>query len=426
MNNTQHEPTKQNTIAILQYNLNRNRTTTESVLNHPDTKRYAILMLQEQFWWEHKESSLTHQSWTLIEPPRTTSSHPRTAIYINNSILPTTSYEQIYIPHSDVTAVAIKTKDQRKPALLINIYNAGGNNLTNNLERQLNDIMNTQKYGATIFAGDFNLHHPLWNPEGYRKQDTKAEELIAFMANHGMKLISPPGTITFPRTGTAIDLVWGNNQTEQGIIKCRIAKYDDHGSDHLPWEIILNLQPHTTGEELKQYNLEKTDWKVLEHKIEQYLPNINEFNPENASPQDIDQLANNISTAISRALQETTPRKRMSPFSKRWWKPELTGMRRIKNKARNIFRRTRREEDKIEWKEKLREYNRAIKRAKRETWRNFVEQADEKTIWQVKKYTDSTPTTTYIPTLQGKASTNEEKATTFQKTFFPPPISGQR
>jgi len=95
-----------------------------------------------------------------------------------------------------------------------------------------------------LIGGNFNLHHPLWNPQVCHTQDNKAEELIEFMALLGLSPMLPAGTITFPRANTAIDLVWGNNRLEQGIIKCKISKKDDHGSDHLPIQTIVNLQPH--------------------------------------------------------------------------------------------------------------------------------------------------------------------------------------
>jgi len=79
--------------------------------------------------------------------------------------------------------------------------------------------------------------------------------------------------------------------------------------------------------------------------------------------------------------------------------------------------------DKREWKQHLQKYMHSIRKAKHQTWRAFIESADEKSIWQIKKYTESSMTLTYIPTLQGKASSNEEKAKEFQSTFFPQPPS---
>ena len=49
--------------------------------------------------------------------------------------------------------------------------------------------------------------------------------------------------------------------------------------------------------------------------------------------------------------------------------------------------------------------------------------ANDKTIWQIKKYITNTPTSTFIPTLNGHVATNDQKVTVFQKAFFlkPPP-----
>ena len=65
------------------------------------------------------------------------------------------------------------------------------------------------------------------------------------------------------------------------------------------------------------------------------------------------------------------------------------------------------------WQERKKEYKARIKAAKDEKWREFVKEADEKTIWTLKKYMDPTPTSSYIPTLNGTAASNEQKAKLF-------------
>ena len=49
MNKNHSSKQNRNTIAILQYNLNKNKITTESILNHPDSAKFAILTLQKQY-----------------------------------------------------------------------------------------------------------------------------------------------------------------------------------------------------------------------------------------------------------------------------------------------------------------------------------------------------------------------------------------
>ena len=75
--------------------------------------------------------------------------------------------------------------------------------------------------------------------------------------------------------------------------------------------------------------------------------------------------------------------------------------------------RSDREEDKFAWKEKLKVYRSRINKAKKDTWRKFVEEADESSIWTLKKYMDSVSTPIYIPTIDKTACSNADKAERF-------------
>jgi primosomal protein N' len=272
-------------------------------------------------------------------------------------------------------------------------------------------------------AGDFNLHHPLWNPQGYTKHEAQADELIEMMADHKMRLLLPPGTITFPNAGTTIDLTWGNENAEQSLLKCQISEDNDHGSDHLPIETILDIQQRAPEQIIQlAYNYAKTDWKTLETKLHTYLPDI--IDTDHTTPEILDQFALDITNAFQKAIDETTPRKKPCPFSKRWWNDDLTRLRKATNRRRNRYRRSRNEWDREEWKHHQNKYKHEIRRAKEKIWRDFVMEANERTIWTVKKYMDSIPTPTYIPTLNNETATsNTEKVIAFQETFFPPPPS---
>jgi len=253
------ENDRHNTIAILQYNLHKNRSRNHSVLNDPSSLKYSMLIIQEQYWSEYTESAPTHGSWTLIESGPYPNRNPRSAIYINNRILDTSSFYIITIPLPDVTAVAIKTTNNSKPTLVVNIYNPSDANLITPIFEHLQANINPSQYHAIVIAGDFNLHHPLWNPPQQHKHDRRSDELIEGMLQQGMQLMIPPGTVTFPEAQTAIDLVWGNEHAMNSMIKCHIATENDHGSDHLPIETILDLTPRLTIDAQPPYNFAKTD-----------------------------------------------------------------------------------------------------------------------------------------------------------------------
>ena len=56
-------------------------------------------------------------------------------------------------------------------------------------------------------AGDFNCHHPMWNPSQYIRHDEEADKLIDLAADLNLSLIIPLRTVTFPNAETTIDLV---------------------------------------------------------------------------------------------------------------------------------------------------------------------------------------------------------------------------
>ena len=266
----------------------------------------------------------------------------------------------------DTVAIALQLDQEQHPTLLINIYNTKHTPQLAELRTQLRKHLRNNTYNGVIIAGDFNLHHPLWNPPSYHVQDPEADILIDVMSQIRLKPMLPLGTITFPRAKTAIDLVWGNEYVEQRIIKCRIASNCDHRSDHHPIETILNLRPNPYGPQAQQpYNYTKTDWKAFEQKLENYLPILNHLTQPTIDT--VNQLASDISAAIRRATAETTPRADICPFSKRWWRKELSDLRKQAQRARKRFNRYGTQELEGEWKEHRTRYKRKMDESKRDT-----------------------------------------------------------
>ena len=416
MNNSSTRVNNHGRLGILQYNLNRSQAIQHSLLNSPNTARYAILLLQEPHHSTFTQATIIHHSWTLIQGQNPETN--RTVIYINKSLLSPDTYEPIHIPFPDTTAISIRLQETDRPSLIVNIYNPARNPSTINTIQHLQQHIRTNpNYDAFIIAGDFNLHHPLWNPPGYHRYDSTADTLIEEMSELQLKPILPAGTITFPRAKTAIDLVWGNEYSAQQVIKCKTSHKNDHGSDHYPIEIILRLTPSSPAIQ-RPYNYDKTDWTLLQVKLERYLPPLD---GTTETTEALEVFARDTCTAIQRAVEESTPRKSPTPFSKRWWNDNLNQLRKKAQRTRREANRYGREQDVERWKQERREYQNKIKEAKRTTWRRFVKDADTRTIWQVNKYLNNLPTNTFVPTLNGQAISNQQKADLFQQTFFPLP-----
>src|SRR5436305_14204509 len=92
------------------------------------------------------------------------------------------------------------------------------------------------------------------------------------MAENGLNLLLLADTIRYPRAGTTIDLVWGNEKVTQAVEKCQIAQNNDHTSDHLSIELTLHLQLPTVTPNQPPFNYAKMDWKRLKSILPEYLP----------------------------------------------------------------------------------------------------------------------------------------------------------
>jgi hypothetical protein len=56
-----------------------------------------------------------------------------------------------------------------------------------------------------------------------------------------------------------------------------VAENNDHASDHLPIETVMDLTPRTTCQENPGYNFEKANWEIVELKIKEYLPHFSKY-----------------------------------------------------------------------------------------------------------------------------------------------------
>ena len=214
-------------IRILQNNLHKCKERTHAILNDPDMKDFIMLMIQEQYWSDYTKSSPTHHAWTLYEPTsKRPDKQPRSAIYVNTKCFSAAQITQLAVPSTDITAIQVKLQGTTKPSLFINVYNPCDDSALPALQQYF-QRSTPNRYELIIMAGDFNSHHPMWNPPRYTWHDEEADKLVDLAADLGLSLLIPPGTVTFPNSATAIELVWANETAAVRTLKCGIAlSYD--------------------------------------------------------------------------------------------------------------------------------------------------------------------------------------------------------
>jgi Endonuclease-reverse transcriptase len=349
---------------------------------------------------------------------RTQGKQPRSAIYVNKRSFTAAQVTQLPFPSADITAIQVTLHGTQKPSLFINVYNPCNDNAIPALQQYIEE--NTAlDHELIIIAGDFNCHHPVWNPAQYTRHDEEADKLIDLATDLGLNLLIPPGTVTYPNANTAIDLVWANEPAATRMMKCRIALNHDLGSDHLPIETALTGAILSPPETLSR-NYDRTDWEKFNKVLSEQLPQV-PYLDSLWSQDAIDTYTEKLTVVLTNAIDATTPYRKPSPHSKRWWDPKLTQLHRQANRERNLYRRTCSPIDRVAWEEKAKDHTAGIAKAKKAKWKDYVENADGKSIWQIKKYATNITTSSLIPTLDGNATTHEAKIETFTRAFFPQP-----
>jgi endonuclease/exonuclease/phosphatase (EEP) superfamily protein YafD len=403
-------------LRILQNNLHKHKTRTHAILNDHDTKDFTILMLQEPYYWTDKESNTQtppHHAW-LRYLPTSNEAPPRAATYVSKAQVNAAQVTQIQLPFSDVVAIKINLQDQTD-ITIVNVYNPCDDSLIQRLHKSLEDAKINHK-GRILLAGDFNSHHPLWNPPRYYRHDESANDILDLAKELGLNLLSPPGIETYPQAHTTIDLTWGSISANKELLKCKVSHQYDFGSDHLPIETVIDVAPAHKPEEPK-LDLSRTDWELFTKALQIRLKGIP---TALTTPDAIDRAVAQLTSAIQLSLTDTTPVKKPTPHSKRWWKKGLTELRKEAKKLRKKYQSSGREVDREKWRKKANEYTDRVDRAKEDTWREFLANVDGKTVWDVKKYIEGGSGYGIIPTLNGCHATHQELTQALQKSFFPP------
>ena len=262
--------------------------------------------------------------------PNTHHSHPdstRSLLLINTNLL-TDSWKQINFQHPDITAIELK--GPFGTIRIINVYNDCNNN---NALTQISNFMRDrgQQEGRpapihTIWLGDFNQHHPLWDENRNAHLFTRrnldlTQPLLDMIGRHNMKMALPPAIPTLCAQNTSnltrVDKVFCTESLMDALVKCdtdeaaRPVK-----TDHFP--IVTQFNIHALQVMWKpQHNFRLTEWPELIQTLSDDLNNIpipTEIHDTDTFTHRLNMLNEKIQNAINKHVKLMKP----SPYSKRW------------------------------------------------------------------------------------------------------------
>ena len=428
-------------IRIWQQNLNTSPIAQHSLLNSPIAHDWDIIAIQEPHINPMKNTISSSHFHAVYPTTRFTSPHLTSrAVTLVNKSLNMNAWQQIPFPSPDVIIIQLRGTFGR--CTIFNIYNDCTSKRT---EEQLSTFLETEiarirpsADDHMLWLGDFNRHHPLWDEDRNTQLFTNqyldaAQPLLDLIADYGMIMTLPKGlpTLQASRTKnwTRPDNIFCTDHTEASFVSCTTnPALRGPCTDHVPILSILDLEvPRATCESM--YNYRDTDWEKFNKTLKTHMAKLPQAQPL-VTDDEFQISARDITKAIQSTIEETIPRSRPNPHSKRWWTKDLTLMRRevaklshLSYRTRNIPNHPSHEEHRI----KRNEYTEAIKQTKKQHWTDWLDEISGNDIWIANRYIstaagDGGPSK--IPTLKkqnGTADTNEEKSIALAQAFFPPP-----
>lgn len=302
----------------------------EALINNHQSQNLDILLIQEPSITTY-QTHVNHSAWRLYRPTTETDAvRFRSLVYVNRR-LSTSSHRQVRCDHPDIAAVKIWTADTQ--TLIFSVYIPSVPIFTGDdglAEPALTAIQNTitttlqgnRRSTSIILAGDFNRHHPMWGGNHIRPRFIEdAGDLIAFFQTNSLQSCLPRGTATFwplndPGKYSTIDQTVTDRPDL--LVKCHLY-HEHYGSDHRATYSEWKLQAQATSPTKARKAYDRAEWSKIGEEVTRQMGLWKDVKTRPA----LDTVVQKLTQITTQAVDQFTPNRRPTPYSKRWFTPDL-------------------------------------------------------------------------------------------------------
>ena len=410
----------------------------EALINDPQSQDLDVLLIQEPSITTYR-THVNHSAWRLYRPAaQLDADRFRSLIYVNRRIS-TSSHRQISCDHPDIAAIKIWTANSQ--ILLFSIYIPPVPLFTGDDASALPALtaiqssiaaatQNEHRSTSIIVSGDFNRHHPMWGGNRIAPRFIEdASDLIDFFQTHNLQGCLPRGTATYwalnnPGQNSTIDQTVTDSPGL--LVKCHLY-HENYGSDHRATYSEWNLQPQTKLRTKARKAYERADWSKIGEEVARQMSPWKEIKTRPT----LDRVVEKLTSATAQAVDRFTPDMRPTPYSKRWFTPDLKVQQVEVNQLRRRWQASCAELGRDHasttaafeaMQQKRRAWTRTIEKTKASHWRQFLDEAGERKLWKAATYMKPRETWGCTPTLRAGSEDiiqNEDKAKAFLDMFFP-------
>ena len=325
-------------LQVLQINVARGAIPHELALTHAFQHGVDIILVQEPYVFHDLPRRITkkHPAFECFSPTHSWQLRPRVMTYVRKGTGLTAEQLCPLNDEADSTRdlLLLRVVSPSRSVTIINIYNApsgcaGAGAATAALRVLPRDMIS----GRCLLGGDFNLHHPRWQP-AFPGSSAPAQPTVDWTDEVSLCFISGQGTPTH-NGGNVLDLVFASSQLVLDGVNASIAHHLDVTSDHLPLLSTIPLddrfREHTT-----RLRPDTLDLNIFNTTLREALHDL-PVAPLQADQTTLDRTAQILSDAIRKAYQSAAKRSTGRGTGQPWWNDECA-------RAAAAHRRARREQ----------------------------------------------------------------------------------
>ncbi len=241
-----------------------------------------------------------------------------------------------------------------------------------------------------IIIEDFNAHHSWWNAKISNSIRTKA--LIKWVNLHKCNLINTLNIDTYysysEQSSSVLDLAFASKNMRNHIKNWYINENANTEFNHevILFTIVTKKVKLIENSLNASYNLQKVNWKDFDEHLQEAKDKMI------IKMQRITSLEAKVIYLIE-CIKNTVKlfifKQRICAKSKLWWNNELIEMWKTLSSKKRIWKRCRNDDAWAEIVQMRNSYHDAIKLIKNQFWINFLNNVEEKEVFQIYKFTKS-------------------------------------
>lgn len=225
-------------------------------------------------------------------------------------------------------------------------------------------VAHCQAKGAALLIGcDANAHHTVWGSTGINR---RGELLLQYIFSTNIEIGNVGNEPTFIdiRRRDVIDLTLSTVRANRSIKNWRVSD-EPSSSDHRYIRFDIDAERKYKG---AYRNPRTTGWDLYRERLESGLEDC----PSRiTNTVELEGAEETLRTAIINAYEAACPLKEnRTSKSMPWWNE---GLNRLRTETRRLFNRAKRTGNWESYREALTAYNKALRKAKRDSWRRHCE-----------------------------------------------------